>query len=147
MYGSTPSPNYYEQRRLGCIIDCRVQFFSWKLYAVWQTFSNALSSVLEYDALAKVISQHPERQETLKWVSPCMLIIHLEQFSIGCCKTSTKVSTLANHKGYRKSSQNLKQIHEAGMQHWKTWASTICHTQKDGVTYCILVWWISRPQI
>ena len=36
---------------------------------------------------------------------PCT---NIEQFSIGYCKTKTKVITLANHKGHKQSSEPIK---------------------------------------
>ena len=44
----------------------------------------------------------------------------LEQFSIECLKTKTKVTALANHKGHRQSSEliktqnNYSDIHRSG---------------------------------
>ena len=47
----------------------------------------------------------------------------LEQFSVECRKTKTKVITLINHNTARWTNQNSKQIHEAGAKRGKTRAS------------------------
>ena len=56
------------------------------------------------------MSQKPDRiTEIYKPIGfERLCILNIEQFSIECRKTKTRVITLANHKGHRSSSEPIK---------------------------------------
>ncbi len=81
---------------------------------------------LELRVYAQRLLNAPRQNYKGFYVNSYATTCELEQFSIECRKTKTKVITPANHKGHRQSSEPIKttkQIHVADVKRGKTCAS------------------------